>query len=225
MSAWSSRRRPLIGSLQADRARGASRGRLRGRRQGAGGFRRSTARRGRSRRLRLPSGSMTAGCIRGRSANQTICGRDRPPPQHDAGDARGVRGGVRRDPAARGVAHATGAAVGEDAAHRLRRRCMGRGHDACHDRRTSRRDGGPRRDESSGVPFEELRASDPEGPAGTQLNRCMKVYVPVPGGPHGMVFQIGRQRGGKLGLAYLAFVLRHLARDTEGCPPHRAGTE
>ncbi len=67
--------------------------------------------------------------------------------------------------------------------------------------------------ESSGVPLEELRACDPEGPGGTQLNRCMKVYVPAPVGPHGMVFQIGRERGGKLALAYLAFGLRHPARD------------
>lgn len=67
--------------------------------------------------------------------------------------------------------------------------------------------------ESSGVPFDELRACDPEGPGGTQLKRCVKVYVPAPVGSHGMVLQIGRERGGSLGLAYLAFGLRHPARD------------
>jgi hypothetical protein len=67
--------------------------------------------------------------------------------------------------------------------------------------------------ESDGVPIDELRACDPEGPGGTQLERCMKVYVPAPSGPHGMVFRIGRRRDGKLGLAYLAFGLRHPARD------------
>ena len=67
--------------------------------------------------------------------------------------------------------------------------------------------------ESKGVPFVELRACDPEGPDGTQLERCMKVYVPAPTGPHGMVFQIGRDPHGKLALAHLAFGLRHPTRD------------
>jgi hypothetical protein len=67
--------------------------------------------------------------------------------------------------------------------------------------------------ESAGVPIDELRACDPEGPHGTQLKRCMKVYVPAPAGPHGMVLQIGRKRDGKLALSYLAFGLRHPARD------------
>jgi hypothetical protein len=67
--------------------------------------------------------------------------------------------------------------------------------------------------ESGGVPFAELRACAPEGPDGTQLERCMKVYVPAPAGPHGLVFQIGRDANGKLALAYLAFGLRHPTRD------------
>lgn len=67
--------------------------------------------------------------------------------------------------------------------------------------------------ESAGVPIGELRACDPEGPGGTQLEGCVKVYVPAPNGPHGMVFQIGRGRDGTLGLAYLAFGIRHPARD------------
>lgn len=41
----------------------------------------------------------------------------------------------------------------------------------------------------------------------------MKVYVPVPAGTYGMVFQIGRRSDGKLGLAYLAFGLRHPGPD------------
>jgi hypothetical protein len=67
--------------------------------------------------------------------------------------------------------------------------------------------------ESAGVPISELRACDPEGPGGTQLSRCMKVYVPAPAGLHRMVFQIGRRSDGKLGLAYLAFGLRHPGPD------------
>ncbi|MGH3026720.1 MAG: hypothetical protein ACRDLR_09755, partial [Gaiellaceae bacterium] len=54
---------------------------------------------------------------------------------------------------------------------------------------------------------------DPEGPGGTALTRCMKVYVPTPAGRYGLVLQIARRRDGKLGLAYLAFGLRHPGRD------------
>lgn len=67
--------------------------------------------------------------------------------------------------------------------------------------------------ESGGVPLAELRACAPEGPGGTQLERCVKVYVPAPAGPHGMVFQIARDSNGGLTLAYLAFGLRHPSRD------------
>jgi hypothetical protein len=67
--------------------------------------------------------------------------------------------------------------------------------------------------ESDEVAIGQLRACDPEGRGGTHLERCVKVYVPAPNGPHGMVFQIGRRRNGMLGLAYLAFGLRHPERD------------
>jgi hypothetical protein len=63
--------------------------------------------------------------------------------------------------------------------------------------------------ESAGVPIAELRACDPEGPGGTALKGCTKLYIPAPVGPHGMVFQIVRREEGTLGLAYLAFGLRH----------------
>jgi hypothetical protein len=67
--------------------------------------------------------------------------------------------------------------------------------------------------EAGGVLVGALRACDPEGPGGTALESCVKVYLPAPAGPHGMVFRIARQRGGRLGLAYLAFALRHPGPD------------
>lgn len=63
--------------------------------------------------------------------------------------------------------------------------------------------------ESRGAPIGELQACDPEGPGGTQLEHCVKVYVPAPAGPHGMVFEIVRDANDRLGLAYVAFGLRH----------------
>jgi hypothetical protein len=62
--------------------------------------------------------------------------------------------------------------------------------------------------ETNGVPIEHLKACEPEGPAGTRLPHCVKVYVPAPDGPHGMVLEIGRI-GGRLRLLYAAFGLRH----------------
>ena len=63
--------------------------------------------------------------------------------------------------------------------------------------------------ESAGVAYGELRGCASEEPGGTSLPGCMKVYVPVPAGPHGMVLRIARDSDGRLGLAYLAFGLRH----------------
>jgi hypothetical protein len=63
--------------------------------------------------------------------------------------------------------------------------------------------------ETAGVPIAALQACDPEGPGGTQLRRCVKVYVPAADRPHGMVFEITRDSSGRLRLAYAAFGLRH----------------
>jgi len=72
-----------------------------------------------------------------------------------------------------------------------------------------------RRDyESGGVPIVALQACDPEGPGGTQLRRCVKVYIPAADRPHGMVFEITRDSSGQLRLAYAAFGLRHPPRQS-----------
>ena len=44
--------------------------------------------------------------------------------------------------------------------------------------------------DTNGVPIAQLKACDPEGPEGTQLPHCLKVYLPAPDGPHGMVFEM-----------------------------------
>ncbi len=67
--------------------------------------------------------------------------------------------------------------------------------------------------EESGVPIDQLKRCDAEGTDGTQLDHCVKVYLPAPVGPHGMVLRIARQPDGRLSLAYAAFGLRHPARE------------
>lgn len=67
--------------------------------------------------------------------------------------------------------------------------------------------------ERDGVPVADLRACQAEGPDGTRLEHCVKVYLPPPAGQHGMVFRIVRDGQGRLGLTYVAFGLRHPARD------------
>lgn len=62
--------------------------------------------------------------------------------------------------------------------------------------------------ETNGVPIAQLKACDHEGPAGTRLPHCLNVYLPVPDGPHGMVFEIERISG-RLRLLCAAFGLRH----------------
>jgi hypothetical protein len=69
--------------------------------------------------------------------------------------------------------------------------------------------------ESSGAPIAEPRACDPEGPGGTALRACAKLYVPPPVGPHGLVLHIVRRNDGRLGLVYLAFGLRHPGADVQ----------
>ena len=47
-----------------------------------------------------------------------------------------------------------------------------------------------KRFESEGVPRDELRKCEAEGPEGSQLPACLKVYLPPPAGRFGMVFQL-----------------------------------
>jgi hypothetical protein len=63
-----------------------------------------------------------------------------------------------------------------------------------------------------GVAIDQLKACAAEGPDGTELPHCVKVYLPPSAGPHGMVFEISRVAG-QLRLLYVAFGLRHPSRD------------
>jgi len=67
--------------------------------------------------------------------------------------------------------------------------------------------------ETAGVPIDRVKPCDPEGAGGTALDHCVKVYLPAPAGPHGMVFEIVRIRG-RLRLIYAAFGLRHPPRES-----------
>lgn len=66
--------------------------------------------------------------------------------------------------------------------------------------------------ERDGVPERELQRCEAEGPDGTRLAGCLKVYLPLGGSdprerPFGMVFvDVGRERPG---LLLLAFGVRH----------------
>jgi hypothetical protein len=66
--------------------------------------------------------------------------------------------------------------------------------------------------ERNGVAIDQLKACQAEGPDGTELPHCLKVYLPAPEGRHGMVFEINRVEG-RLGLVYAAFGLRHPGRN------------
>ncbi len=67
--------------------------------------------------------------------------------------------------------------------------------------------------EAEGVPSEDLRLCEDEGPEGTELPQCMKVYLPDAAGRFGMVFQLEiiEKRGV---LRYLAFGVRHHPPDS-----------
>jgi hypothetical protein len=66
--------------------------------------------------------------------------------------------------------------------------------------------------ERDGVPDSELLACEPEGPEGTRLEACLKIYLPVRAGdprqrPFGMVFiDVGKHDPA---LLMLAFGVRH----------------
>lgn len=61
--------------------------------------------------------------------------------------------------------------------------------------------------ERDGVPIGDLFACQAEGPEGTGLENCMKVYLDR----FGMVFRI-EKRDGRVVLAYVAFGVRHHPR-------------
>jgi hypothetical protein len=74
--------------------------------------------------------------------------------------------------------------------------------------------GGSQSVERDGVEIKALRRGDPEGPDGTRLPSCFKVYLPVPSGKFGMVVLRFVRDGDGLALRYLAFGVRHHPRDS-----------
>jgi hypothetical protein len=59
--------------------------------------------------------------------------------------------------------------------------------------------------ESKGIPVAELRLTEAKGPHAAVLPRCLKVYLPPPDGPFGMVFRLMIDGEGHAHLQYLAF--------------------
>lgn len=49
--------------------------------------------------------------------------------------------------------------------------------------------------EREGVPIDNLRACDEEGPDGTALRHCVKLRLPPPDGKFGMVFRVELRAG------------------------------
>jgi hypothetical protein len=67
--------------------------------------------------------------------------------------------------------------------------------------------------EASGIPRSLLRPCDAEGRDGTELPQCLKVYLPPPAGPFGMVFKFVLVDGSPR-LDFLAFGVRHHPRES-----------
>lgn len=67
--------------------------------------------------------------------------------------------------------------------------------------------------QQDGVPIDELRHVQDEGPDGTVLPGCLKVYLPPPDGRFGMVFKLVIGETGA-SLRYLAFGVRHHPKDS-----------
>jgi hypothetical protein len=60
-----------------------------------------------------------------------------------------------------------------------------------------------------GLAPDRLKACEAEGRDGTRLPGCVKIYIPAPDGPWGMVFQLRIDDDGRPYLACLAFGVRH----------------
>lgn len=73
--------------------------------------------------------------------------------------------------------------------------------------------------ELHGVPLAYVRGCEVEGPDGTRLAECVKVYLPAASGAHGMVLKIERDRTNRrLRLACIAFGPRHPPRKSRTPP-------
>jgi hypothetical protein len=66
--------------------------------------------------------------------------------------------------------------------------------------------------EREGQAIDALFACDEEARDGTSLPGCVKVYLPPPGGPLGLLFRLAKGKDGRLYLDHLAFgdLYRHL---------------
>ena len=63
--------------------------------------------------------------------------------------------------------------------------------------------------EREGQAVDSLFACDDEARDGTSLPGCVKVYIPPPGGPLGLVYRLARNKEGRFYLDHLAFGVRH----------------
>jgi hypothetical protein len=63
--------------------------------------------------------------------------------------------------------------------------------------------------EREGQSIDALFACDADARDGTSLPGCVKVYLPPPGGPLGLVYRLARNKQGRLYLDHLAFGIRH----------------
>lgn len=63
--------------------------------------------------------------------------------------------------------------------------------------------------EREGQPVDALFACVEEARDGTSLPGCVKVYIPPPGGPLGLVYRLASNKEGRLYLDHLAFGVRH----------------
>lgn len=65
-----------------------------------------------------------------------------------------------------------------------------------------------------GQAVDALFACSEDARDGTSLPGCVKVYLPPPGGPLGLVYRIAKGEDGRLYLDHLAFGTRHLPAGT-----------
>jgi len=63
--------------------------------------------------------------------------------------------------------------------------------------------------EREGQTVDALFACDEDARDGTSLPGCVKVYIPPPGGPLGLVYRLAKNKDGRLYLDHLAFGVRH----------------
>lgn len=70
--------------------------------------------------------------------------------------------------------------------------------------------------EREGQAVDALFACEEEARDGTSLPGCVKIYLPPPGGPLGLVFRLAKGKDGRLYLDHLAFGIRHLPAGARG---------